>query len=150
MNAKRFLGIGFLLAALVSRDAVAQTSADAAPQRLRETGLFAADSTSEIAPGILAFSPQYPLWSDGAVKRRWIALPPGTSINASKADAWDFPRGTRLWKEFSVGGRVETRFIERLQNGSWRFATYIWNEAGTDATLAPQDGTILTSVSGQR
>ena len=28
--------------------------------------------------GVLAFSPQYPLWSDGAPKRRWIRLPPGT------------------------------------------------------------------------
>jgi hypothetical protein len=35
---------------------------------------------------------------------------------------------------------VETRFIERVADGSWRFGTYIWNEAGTNATLAPSDG----------
>lgn len=110
------------------------------PVHLSETGLYVEGSTTRIDPRNLSFSPQYPLWSDGAVKRRWIYLPPGTAIDASRPDAWEFPRGTRLWKEFSRQGRVETRFIERLADGSWRFATYIWNEEGTDATLAPVDG----------
>ena len=30
--------------------------------------------------------------------------------------------------------------IERLADGSWRFATYVWNAGGTDAMLAPDDG----------
>jgi hypothetical protein len=52
-----------------------------------------------------------------------------------------FPRGTKLWKEFAhEGKRVETRYIERGLDGSWRFATYIWNEAGTEAVLAPERG----------
>ncbi len=56
-------------------------------------------------------------------------------------NAWEFPRGTRLWKEFAHGGRaVETRYIERLADGSWRFATYVWNTAGTEAMLAPEQG----------
>jgi hypothetical protein len=136
--------------ATVPRAALAQ-AAPPLPQRLHDTGLFSADSTSEIAPGVLAFSPQYPLWSDGATKRRWIALPPGTSIDAAKPDAWEFPRGTRLWKEFSAGRRMETRFIERLQDGSWRYATYVWNEAGTDAVLAPSDGIAsVTRTDGRR
>jgi hypothetical protein len=55
--------------------------------------------------------------------------------------AWEFPPGTRLWKEFSVNGRrVETRLIERLDDGEWRFAAYAWNEAGREATLAPAEG----------
>lgn len=106
--------------------------ADPLPLHLRDTGLS--------DPRNLSFSPQYPLWSDGARKRRWIYLPPGTAIDASRPDAWEFPVGTRLWKEFSVGGPVETRFIERLRDGTWRYATYVWNEEGTDATLAPAEG----------
>jgi hypothetical protein len=40
-----------------------------------------------------------------------------------------------------VGGRrVETRMIERTPGGEWRFAAYVWNEAGTEATLAPAAG----------
>jgi hypothetical protein len=106
--------------------------AGALPVHLRDTGLS--------DPRNLSFSPQYPLWSDGARKRRWIYLPPGTAIDASRPDAWEFPAGTRLWKEFSLGGPIETRFIERLPDGTWRYATYIWNEEGTDATLAPAEG----------
>ena len=72
-----------------------------------------------IDPKNLAFAPQYPLWTDGAAKRRWISLPPGTAIDASDPDNWVFPVGTRLWKEFAFGGRpVETRFIERLADGA--------------------------------
>jgi hypothetical protein len=110
------------------------------PARLADTGLFVAGSTTEVRAGVVAFAPQYPLWSDGTTKRRWLYVPPGASIDASRADAWDFPRGTRLWKEFSFDRRVETRFIERLADGSWRFATYVWNEDGSDAVLAPAAG----------
>jgi hypothetical protein len=110
------------------------------PQHLRDTGLFVAGSTS-VRPEILLFSPQYPLWSDGATKRRWLSLPAGAFIDAARPDAWEFPRGTRLWKEFAYGTRkVETRFLERVADGSWRFAVYVWNDAGTDAVLAPASG----------
>ena len=87
------------------------------------------------------FTPQYPLWTDGAAKRRWIYLPPGKSIDKSNPEAWVFPAGTRLWKEFAYGRAVETRYMERMRDGSWRFATYLWNAEGTRATLAPEDGT---------
>lgn len=149
---KHVLAAACVVAGLaVPHNAFARTPGNPLPQHLHDTGLFAPDSTTDVARGVLAFSPQYPLWSDGAAKRRWIALPPGTSIDAAKPDAWEFPRGTRLWKEFSVGHRVETRFIERLHDGSWRYATYVWNEAGTDAVLAPADGiATVTRMSGRR
>jgi hypothetical protein len=113
----------------------------ALPRTLRETGLYAVGSTTGLGAGIVTFSPQYPLWSDGAEKRRWLLLPPGSFIDASKPDEWEFPRGTKLWKEFAhEGRRVETRYIERQPDGSWRFATYVWNEAGEEAVLAPAAG----------
>ena len=111
-----------------------------APLHLSETGLYEAGSTTSVRAGNLPFSPQYPLWSDGATKRRWLHVPAGRSIDASRPDEWDFPPGTKLWKEFSHGRPVETRLIERLADGTWRFAAYVWNEAGTDARLAPAAG----------
>ncbi len=109
------------------------------PQLLSATGLYAADGT--VDPANQAFAPQYPLWSDGAVKRRWIHLPPGTRIDVSDLDAWRFPVGTRLWKEFAWDGRrIETRMIWQLQPGQWEFATYVWNREQTDAELAPPEG----------
>src|SRR5262245_26441607 len=115
--------------------------AHAQPASLADTGLFEAGSTSVVRPDNLPFAPQYPLWSDGASKRRWLHLPAGTAIDASTPDDWQFPVGTKLWKEFSLGGRrVETRFIERRADGQWRFAAYAWDAAGTAATLAPARG----------
>lgn len=113
------------------------------PARLSETGLVKSGSPSTVREGVLAFAPQYPLWSDGSVKRRWIYLPPGTAIDASDPDAWQFPAGTRLWKEFRQGRVIETRYLERLAGGHWRFAAYIWDENGRDAVLAPEEGAVL-------
>ncbi len=111
------------------------------PPRLHDTGLYADSSSLEIARDVIAFSPQYPLWSDGADKQRWLRLPPGASIDGSNPDAWAFPPGTTLWKQFSHAGRkVETRLIERLDDGSWRFAAYAWDDRGTDAVLVPAAG----------
>ena len=109
------------------------------PPRLADTGLFVAGSASIVRADVLAFTPQYPLWSDGATKRRWIWLPPGSSIDAARPDAWEFPVGTKLWKEFSHGSRLETRYIERQPDGRWAFASYVWT-SGRDAALAPPAG----------
>ena len=108
--------------------------AAAPPEHLRDTGLD--------ADGVLPFSPQYPLWTDGATKRRWIWLPPGTSIDASDPDAWVFPAGTKLWKEFAFDRAVETRLAERLPDGTWRYAAYLWSADGTDAVLAPRGASV--------
>lgn len=109
------------------------------PQRLSETGLFTDATARTIDPAHLAFTPQYPLWTDGATKRRWLHLPAGTSIDAAQADAWEFPVGTKFWKEFAFGRPVETRYIEFTTAG-WRFATYQWAEDGSDAVLVAERG----------
>jgi len=112
----------------------------ALPERLSETGLD--------GPGVRAFEPRFALWSDGAAKRRWIALPAGTAIDASRPDAWRFPAGTRLWKEFSVDGRpVETRHFVLGEDGRWAYASYVWT--GDDAVRAPARGQTITLPGGK-
>lgn len=112
-----------------------------APERLQDTGLYADFATRTLAAGVLPFTPQYPLWTDGAHKRRWIALPAGTAIDASDPEQWDFPVGTRLWKEFAFDHAVETRFMQRHATG-WLYATYLWSDNGRDARLAPEQGVV--------
>jgi hypothetical protein len=110
-----------------------------APARLSETGLY--DGSGAVAAANRPFSPQYPLWTDGASKSRWIHLPPGTTIDVSDIDAWKFPVGTKLWKEFAWNGRkVETRLIWRATDDRWVFATYAWTDDQTDALLVPESG----------
>lgn len=117
---------------------------DALPPTLADTGLFADARRQVLQADVIAFSPQYPLWSDGADKHRWLRLPPGTAIDARDPDAWVFPVGTQLWKTFAHAGRaVETRYVERRADGRWHYAVYLWNAEGTQATLAPARGTVL-------
>jgi mono/diheme cytochrome c family protein len=113
-----------------------------APARLADTGLYAAGGGDVVDPRNRPFAPQYPLWSDGAAKRRWVSLPAGTTIDITNVDAWEFPVGTRFWKEFSFQGRkVETRLLWKASATRWVAASYVWNEDGTDAVLAPEGGT---------
>ena len=135
---------GVLLAALALLapvTVIAQTPVPGAPQNLQDTGLYADFKTLAVDPRHLAFTPQYPLWSDGAAKRRWLSLPPGGVIDGSDPDAWVFPVGTRFWKEFSFRGqRIETRYLERQADGEWLYAAYTWSPDGGEATLTSQKG----------
>lgn len=111
------------------------------PPRLSDTGLYLKGQPGSIDPRNRSFAPQYPLWSDGLTKRRWIQLPSAAAIDASDEHAWEFPVGTRFWKEFSRGDRkVETRFLWKASAAGWVFATYVWTADGTAALLAPGDG----------
>jgi len=110
-----------------------------APARLSETGLYLDGRPDAIDPRNRPFSPQYPLWSDGAAKSRWVFLPAGSTIDAT--GDWQMPVGTKFWKEFRFDGRkVETRWMWRASADRWIFATYVWNQEGTDAVLAPDAG----------
>jgi len=133
--------LALALALMTSVAANPQIASAAPPRELWGTGLYSDVATLTIDPKHIAFSPQYPLWSDGAVKRRWISLPPGTAIDASDPEAWVFPVGTRLWKEFSFNGqRVETRYLERQADGQWLYAAYAWSPDGREAELVSEKG----------
>jgi hypothetical protein len=119
--------------------ALTKTARTWPPPTLRDTGLYSDWATKTVAPGNLPFSPQYPLWSDGAVKSRWMYIPNGRFIDGSNPDVWRFPVGTRLWKEFRFERRAETRFIEHTPDG-WQFASYAWTDDETEAPVAPELG----------
>jgi hypothetical protein len=104
------------------------------PETLECTGLYASIRGKRTAPGAVTFAPSSFLWSDGAEKHRWIYLPKGTQIDSSSPNQWNFPVGTRVWKEFKVGDkRVETRIFYKTRADRWRRATYIWNDDESQA-----------------
>ena len=110
------------------------------PARLSATGLFEPGAPGRVDARHLAFSPVYPLWSDGTRKQRWLSLPAGQAVDATDPNAWVFPPGTRLWKTFGYDRPIETRLIERLADGQWRFSSYAWDADGRDARLVPAAG----------
>jgi hypothetical protein len=107
------------------------------PCALSQTGLYAADMVT-LAEGVHPYAPRFELWSDGALKKRWIALPPSSKIDTSDMDYWTFPVGTKLWKEFARDGvRVETRLIEKQASGSWYTVAYQWRSDQKEADAVP-------------
>lgn len=118
-------------------DAVDESAVAHLPERLSQTGLYVPDGRETAAPDVRSFRPRFELWSDGASKRRYIWLPPGARIDTSEPDSWQFPVGTKLWKEFTRDGvRVETRLLQRLPHG-WTGVAYLWQRDGSDAFAAP-------------
>jgi hypothetical protein len=110
------------------------------PDRLSQTGLFAEGEGRQIASDARPYTPAFELWSDGASKRRWIHLPAGTRIDSSDMNAWQFPQGTRLWKEFTRNGvRVETRLYAKVGPApeDWAAAAYVWAPDQREASLTP-------------
>jgi hypothetical protein len=110
---------------------------DGLPERLSETGLYSDLASDAIAPGVRPYRPRFELWSDGAEKRRWLALPEGTQIDSADPDDWVFPDGVRVWKEFSRDGvRIETRLIAKV-GSEWLAQAYVWRDDESDAMAAP-------------
>jgi hypothetical protein len=131
------------------------------PMLLSQTGCIDMSDPSKPAPGLIPYGVRSPLWSDGATKQRFLRLPEGGKIHvldcATEVDAckppgmggvgsddghWDMPMGTVLVKNFSIEGKlVETRLLMRRSMTVWKGYSYEWNDAGTDATLLPDDAT---------
>jgi uncharacterized repeat protein (TIGR03806 family) len=138
------------------------------PRKLSETGLFASTKANTPAPGLIPYSVNAPLWSDGAEKERYIALPGESQIEFDRVVyphgptypdlGWRFPDGAVLVKTFSLetekgnpatSKRLETRILQyRKMPGNddeygaqyWFGYTYAWNDDQTDAELLPAEG----------
>jgi uncharacterized repeat protein (TIGR03806 family) len=137
------------------------------PRKLSETGLFASTKDHVPAPGLIPYSVNAELWSDHAIKERFLALPGTTQIDFDTAlypqpapgapPGWHFPDGTVTVKTFSIEmeqgnpasrKRLETRILhfeqlagnEEVGDQVWRGYTYVWNEDQTDAVLLDKNG----------
>jgi uncharacterized repeat protein (TIGR03806 family) len=134
------------------------------PRKLSETGLFA--DTAKLIPekGLIPYSVNSELWSDGATKERFMAIPGDAKIEfetvtypqpaPGSVPGWRFPDGTVMVKTFSLETspgkktRLETRLLVSSRVGGteeygdqvWNGYTYIWNVAQTDAELADIKG----------
>ena len=108
------------------------------PTSLHCAGLYANIVRHQLSCGLVEYAPAYELWSDGAVKRRWVSLPAGATVDTRDPDGFVFPVGTEFWKEFQVSQngalrRAETRLLRKVERG-WVLATYVWSEDGRSAT----------------
>jgi uncharacterized repeat protein (TIGR03806 family) len=137
------------------------------PRKLSETGLFASTKDHRPAPGLIPYSVNSSLWSDGAAKERFLAIPGDSKIHYNAIEypqpapgaprGWKFPDGTVVVKTFALDmekgnpksrKRLETRILHFQQLGGseevgdqyWRGYTYLWNDEQTDAVLLDAAG----------
>ena len=125
------------------------------PANLADAQVFSDLGTQTPAAGVVPYEVNAPFWSDGATKTRFIRLPPGERISFASSGPWSFPDQTLLIKNFYLdlvrgdpASRriIETRFlIKRVDAPGWDGYSYLWNEAGTDASLLA-DSTTVTYV----
>jgi uncharacterized repeat protein (TIGR03806 family) len=118
------------------------------PRKLSDSGLFASVKDHAMKPGVIPYSVNAAFWSDGMHKERFLALPDGGTIDFKRSRGWEFPDRTVLVKSFALETTegdpksrkwVETRFLTK-QSGEWYGYSYLWNDAGTDATLIDAKG----------
>ncbi|MBZ4416535.1 PQQ-dependent sugar dehydrogenase [Myxococcus sp. RHSTA-1-4] len=109
---------------------------DTFPTRLSATGCVNPADPTRPAAGLIPYDVNASLWSDGADKERFLAVPDGKKVSVGAEGTLDFPPGSVTVKSFLLGGRrVETRLFMRHPDGSWAGYTYEWNDEGTDAVL---------------
>ncbi len=118
--------------------------------RLSDTGCFEDSDPTQTVAGVIPYDVNSPLWSDGAEKERFLAIPDGEAIHIDEDHFWEFPLGTVLVKNFLFHGRyVETRLLALHSDEVWRGYSYEWNEAQTDARLIAADEQLTKNINGQ-
>lgn len=100
---------------------------------------------ASIAPvdGVVPYDLNSTLFSDYAFKQRFVYIPPGEQAVYDGQEAFDFPDGSVLIKNFyyhddfrdttTVKKLLETRLLIK-RNGTWDAETYLWNTEQTEAT----------------
>jgi uncharacterized repeat protein (TIGR03806 family) len=117
-----------------------------APSTISASGLYSDIDHRIIAPGIIPYGVNTELWSDGAFKTRFLALPGDSQIEFSRDGDWAFPANSVLVKNFYLDlvaedgaidrQIVETRFLVKVGDlFEWKGFSYQWNAAATDAQL---------------
>jgi len=125
---------------------------DAMPATLEDTGLYAdLEDLNSYNDRAIPFRPEYPLWTNGSKKQRFVVVPEGEQIDTSNRLAWQFPENTLFFKTFSYvddqavdGARpVETRVLKKTATG-WEYHVYLWADDRSTAELL--DGVHTTPV----
>lgn len=143
------------------------TSAGSLPALLSLTGVFTNTPAMDAAPGLIPYNPITPLWSDGALKTRYLAVPnnggvitPDEQIAFAPTGTWTFPAGTVFVKTFelntdttnpNVRHRLETRLLVRDINGQVYGVTYKWRPDNSDADLLTgslTENILITNATG--
>jgi putative heme-binding domain-containing protein len=125
------------------------------PRTLSLTGIFSSVETQTASPGVLPFGVNAPAWCDGAAGERWIGIPgTGTIQLVDKISDWPresvWPKDSVVAKTLSLEKRKLETQVLHFDGQSWNGYSYVWNEAQSDATLAPSEGAEIDLGGGRK
>jgi len=118
------------------------------PVQLSQTGLFESTADMRPAPGLIPYSVNAPVWTDGARIERYMAVADDAKITVNANRGWGLTDGSVAVQTLSLdmdsenpesGRRIETRILTR-RDGEWEAYTYAWNDDQTDAKLVEKGG----------
>jgi len=149
------------LARATNTNCVAPVNASAVATQLSNTGCFSDIATRTPASGVIPYTVNNLLWSDGENKGRYFAIPDNSKIklitdepsivgtNGLKNANFFFPSGSVIIKHFFNGDRViETRLLmNHASADGWVGYSYEWNAEQSEATLLTAAKQIVTPVS---
>lgn len=140
--------VDLLGSALYKLERQGNPGVDTFPTKLSATGCVLPGKPDQPATGLVPYDVISPLYSDGAEKTRFVALPDGAQATVDANGRIDLPIGTVVEKTFRLGGKpVETRLLMRHSDGAWSGYSYEFRADGSDADLIP--GGASTVVGGQ-
>jgi len=121
-------------------------------QNLSAYGLFQDAAFNEPIDQVIPYSLINPLFTDYAIKHRYVFVPEGKTATYDPNDAFDFPIGTVLVKNFGYGRgddayKIETRLLIHKKDG-WAAYPYVWNEAQSEAVYAPAGKKLQVNTMG--
>jgi len=110
-------------------------------EKLSEYGFFKGKLQNLIpGEGVVSYELSTPLFTDYAVKKRFIVLPKGTAMKYAASGALDFPDSTIIIKNFAYintehqNVMIETRLLAKdPKDKKWKVMNYLWNAEQTDA-----------------
>jgi uncharacterized repeat protein (TIGR03806 family) len=121
------------------------------PQLLSAYHFFRDAGARQPNAGVTPYDLNTPLYSDGALKFRYLYLPPHTQATYRDDGVFDLPVGAVLIKTFAFATDMrrptenvrflETRLLIHRANG-WVAYPYVWNEGQTEARLSPIGATV--------
>ncbi len=114
------------------------------------------DLVPNLDGGVLPYDLNTSLFSDYALKKRYVYVPEGSSIPFDTTAVLELPVGSVLIKHFyfkesnGTENYIETRLLIRRSDG-WYPETYEWNNEQTDAQRTVIGGTkdLTVNVNGQ-
>lgn len=155
LKSAQFMGIVFLMSMVVLHSCSDDMEFDPTKPNIVTTSLpystlsqynFFTGTMADLQPteGVLPYDLNTPLFSDYAFKSRFVYMPDGTTADYREEQILDFPVGAFLIKTFYYpldlnqpeGEKriLETRLLYNTTDG-WESASYIWNDAQTEANF---------------